>query len=77
MEEIIIQWKLNRAVLASKIGMPKGTFNNKLSSKHPTKFCKEESVLLRIVLLELRADLDVSDQIGFNEALALIAKQNV
>lgn len=75
MEKIIIQWKLNRAVLASKIGMPKGTFNNKLSPTHPTKFSRDESCLLRVVLIELRNDLEVIDQIGFNEALEIIAKQ--
>ena len=77
MEEIIIQWKLNRAVLASKIGMPKGTFNNKLSPTHPTKFSTGESQKLTCVLLELRKDLEVIDEVGFNEALEIIAKQKV
>ncbi len=77
MDEIIIRWKLNRVLLASKIGMPQGTFNNKLSPNHPTKFSTEERNKLKCVLLELRTGLEVIDDVGFNEALEIIAQQKV
>lgn len=76
-QDVIIKWKLNRAHLASKLGMLKGTFNNKLNPEHPTKFTNEELFQLKQVLIELYNDLDCIEQ-DFNEALAIIAgKGNV
>jgi len=71
-QEIIDKWKLNRALLASKMGMPKGTFNNKLSPSHPTQFSDKELFQLKTILIQLREDLGIIDT-DFNEALKIIA----
>lgn len=73
-QEIIDKWKLNRALLASKLGMPKGTFNNKLSPKHPTKFSDQEMYQLKQALIELYNDLDGIEQ-DFNVALGMMVKK--
>lgn len=76
-EEIITKWKLNKALLASKLGLKKGTFQNKLDPKHSTKFTDDELVLLRCILIELRHDLENVDDIDFETAMRLIAKKKV
>ncbi len=70
-EELINNWKLNRALLASKIGMQKSTFNNKLNSSHDSQFSNQELFKLKTVLLELKEDLNIADT-DFNEALKII-----
>lgn len=72
MEEIIIRWKLNRPLLASKMGMPLGTFNNKLSPKHSSKFSKDESLRLRVVMIELMNEIDGATNIEFEDAIKII-----
>jgi hypothetical protein len=57
MQKLIAKWKLNMGLLASKMDMPKGTFCNKLSPKHPTQFTDTEIIRLKMVLKELQADL--------------------
>lgn len=76
-EEIIQKWKLNKNLLASKLKMLKGTFNNKLNPDHKDKFTSDELILLRSALLELRKDLDGVNEISFDEAMKIIAKQKV
>lgn len=71
-QEIIDKWKLNRALLASKMDMPKGTFNNKLSPKHPTKFSDKEMFQLKEIIFDLYKDIDTLEH-DFNQALSLIA----
>lgn len=71
-QEIIIKWKLNKAHLASKLKMKKGTFQNKLNPAHKTKFTNEELFQLKQVLIGLYNDLDGIEQ-DFNDALAIIA----
>ena len=51
------------------MNMPKGTFCNKLSPKHPTQFTDAEIIRLKIVLKELQADLEGVTEIEFNDAL--------
>lgn len=75
MEEIIDRWKLNRNLLASKMEMPKGTFNNKLNKNHSSTFSDDEWEKLKQILLDLRDELNDLD--AFNAALSQIAKQNV
>ena len=72
MEEIIIRWKLNRPLLASKMGMPLGTFNNKLSPKHSSKFSQDESLRLRVVMIELMNEIDGATNIEFEDAMKII-----
>lgn len=49
--------------------MPIGTFCNKLSPRHPTKFSDTEIIKLQAVLLEMQNDLDVVTDMDFNDAL--------
>lgn len=77
MIDLIIRWRLNRALLASKMEMPKGTFNNKLSPSHATKFSPDEWQKLKCVLIDLRTELQEIDDIEFNEALQIIAQQEI
>jgi hypothetical protein len=74
MQKIIEKWKLNKGLLASKIGMLTGTFCNKLNPKHPTKFTDAEIIRLKIVLKELQVDLENVSDIEFNDALKTIVK---
>jgi len=53
--------------------MPLGTFCNKLSTKHPTKFLDKEIIRLKGILIELRNDIDSVTDIDFNEALSVLA----
>ncbi len=57
-KKIIDKWKLNRNLLAAKIGMSKGSFNNKLSETGTYKFSEQEQEKLLKVLLELHNDLE-------------------
>lgn len=76
-QEIITKWKLNKVLLASKLGLQKGTFQNKLDPSHSTQFTEDELLLLRSALIELRKDLEGVDEISFDEALRLIAQKKV
>jgi hypothetical protein len=53
---IINKWELNKAFLAKKIGMLKGTFNNKFNPTHDTKFSDEEVTKLKNLLMKMRED---------------------
>lgn len=50
----IEKWKINRALLAAAMPMPKGTFNNKLSENHESLFTDPELDRLRIIIGELK-----------------------
>lgn len=56
---IIDTWKINRALLACKMNMPKGTFNNKLNPGHSAYFSNAEINRLCTILIDLREDLRV------------------
>lgn len=72
MHEIIEKWHLNKSLLAFKMTMPLGTFCNKLSPKHPTKFSDAELIRLKLILKELYGDLEFIMQIDFNDALKTV-----
>ncbi len=74
MEEVIIKWKINREVLASKMKMPSGTFNNKMNPKHSAKFTQGELWNLREILIEMMKDLDTATNIEFNDALKVFVE---
>lgn len=76
MEEVIINWKLNRVLLASKMGMPKETFQQKVLGKN-NSFTKEERMKLRNVLIELLNELDRITDIDFNDALKAVVEEKV
>lgn len=74
--QVINKWKLNRALLASKMDMPKGTFNNKLNESHASQFSDKERIQLIGVLREMSVDIDSVTDIDFNAALgAIIGKK--
>lgn len=52
--------------------MPLGTFCNKLSPKHPTKFLDAETIRLKMILKDMGNDLDGVTDIEFNDALKTI-----
>lgn len=73
-QEIIIKWDLNRAFLASKIGMKRGTFNNKLSPKHNTQFAPQELIKLRDIIVEMGVDIDGIEAVDFEDTMKEILK---
>ena len=73
-EAIIIKWKLNRALLASKMDMPKGTFNQKVNPDHKAKFTDKEAFRLKMILSALREELEPFDA-GFDEAVAVLVRK--
>lgn len=73
-QEIIIKWDLNRAFLASKIGMKRGTFNNKLSPKHSTQFTPQELIQLRDILVEMGVDIEGMEAVSFDDTMKQIVK---
>ena len=70
---IIDTWKINRALLASKVGISKGAFNNKLNEINNYRFTDKELNALCNVLIQLRETLGIVDGADFNEALKIIA----
>lgn len=66
---VIKKWKLNKRVLAEKLGVTVAVFNNKLSDKHQLEFSTQEKHALRNALIEMMNDLDEATNIDFNDAL--------
>jgi hypothetical protein len=69
MEKIINKWKINKSVLAEKMGMTNTTFNKKLKKD---SFADEEMIQLKRILNEMSSDIDSVAGIDFNDALKLI-----
>ena len=76
MEQVIINWKLNRVVLASKMDMPKETFNQKLLGVR-NSFTQQERMKLRNVLIKLLNELDEATNIDFADALKMVVEAKV
>jgi len=70
--QFIQKWKVNNSLLASKLGMTRGAFHNKINPNHETEFTDKEKIKLKEVLRELYTDLDTVTDIEFNEVLAAI-----
>jgi len=51
-----------------------GTFNNKLSPKHLSKFTQDEMLKLRTVMIELMNEIDKATDIEFEDALKILLK---
>ena len=68
MKKTIDKWKLNKSVLASKMGMTNTTFNKKVEKN---SFTESETLQLKMILRELYYDLDELVGIDFNDALKL------
>jgi hypothetical protein len=72
--QVINKWKLNKALLAFKMGMPKGTFNNKLNPTHASQFSNAEYLKLSFILADLSKDIDNLEPIDFNKVLSILTK---
>lgn len=55
--EVINKWRIDKALLASKMGMLKGTFFNKLNPNHKAKFSRDELKELNRILSNLANEL--------------------
>lgn len=73
--QLIEAHSLNKAHLASKMGMPVGTFKNKLSEMQTAyRFTDQEEERLKAILRDMAADIETVAGISFNKALATIVK---
>lgn len=54
---LILKWKINKSLLAEKIGMPKTTFSYTLKGKPHYKFSSEQFEKLIKVLIKMSNDL--------------------
>ncbi len=75
MENIIDKWKINKSVLALKMGMTNTTFNKKLSQKSKNNFSEAELIKLKMILKEMNSDIESIIDIDFNDALKLMIKK--
>lgn len=57
LNKVIMKWKLNKSLLAEKIGMPKTTFSFTISGKKHYKFTPEQFEKLTKVLSKMSDDL--------------------
>ena len=57
LNELFDKHKINHAYIAQRIGMPVGTFNNKLSESHLSQFSGVEYVAILQVLDEMSKDI--------------------
>lgn len=57
LNKLIMKWKLNKSLLAEKIGMPKTTFSFTLNGKKHYKFTPEQLEKLTKVLIKMSDDL--------------------
>lgn len=75
MEKIINKWKINKSVLAQKMGMTNTTFNKKLDSRKTTEFTDKELIQLKMILREMCGDLEEVIEIDFNGAISAIVRK--
>jgi len=55
--ELIKKWKINMPILAKEMGMPLGTFKNKIGSTDKYNFTDKEKTKLLKALKDLGADI--------------------
>lgn len=72
MEKTLNKWKINKSLLASKMGMTNTTFNKKISGDNSNNFSEAEIIKMKMVLKEMRDDLTDIIEIDFNDALKLM-----
>jgi hypothetical protein len=72
MKKLIENWKFNKSLLASKMGMSKMTFGNKLKSD---SFSNKEIIQLKMILRELYLELDKVLDIDFDDAMNVIVNK--
>lgn len=72
LSQLIETHAINKARLASKMEMPQGTFNNKLSEKQTAyKFTELEEEKLKVILRDMAADIEIVCGISFNKAIVV------
>lgn len=71
---LINNWKINKGLLSEKMNMPLGTFCNKLSPKHCTKFTDAEMIRLKLILKDMGVELTETCEIDFNDALGVVIR---
>lgn len=76
MEKIITKWKINKSLLAEKMGMTNTTFNKKLDSSKTTEFSDKELIQLKMILREMCGDLEEVIDIDFGDAMSVILKKD-
>ena len=60
LNETVDTWAINKAFLAAKMGMPKGTFNNKINPKMTAyRFTEAEILKLAGILIEMKNQLQL------------------
>lgn len=58
LKEFIRKWKISGVLIAEKIGMPQGTFNNKFRPNQTVyRFTPEEEDKIKAVLIEMARDI--------------------
>jgi hypothetical protein len=78
LQSLISMWHINKVYLASKMDIPAGTFNNKLSTTQTAyKFTEDKENKLKNILLEMSSDIQEVAGITFNEALKQIGRKKV
>lgn len=55
--DLIMKWKINKGLLAEKIGMPKTTFSYTLKGRPHYRFSPEQFEKLKKVLIRISDDL--------------------
>lgn len=75
MENIIDKWKINKSVLALKMGMTNTTFNKKLNQKNSNNFSDAELIQLKMILKEMNSDIESIIEVDFNDALKMMVKK--
>lgn len=73
-ETTIKKWKINKSLLAEKMGMTNTTFNKKLDSSKDGEFTDKELIQLKMVLKEMCGDLEDVIEVDFNDAMSAIVK---
>lgn len=73
-ETTIKKWKINKSLLAEKVGMTNTTFNKKLDSSKDGEFTDKELIQLKMVLKEMCGDLEDVIEVDFNDAMSAIVK---
>jgi hypothetical protein len=75
MEKIIDKWKINKSLLAEKMGMTNTTFNKKLDSRKTSEFTDKELIQLKMILREMCGDLEGVIEIDFGDAMSAVVKK--
>jgi len=76
LSQLIEKHAMNKAHLASKMKMPRGTFKNKLADNQPAyRFTEVEEQALISILRDMADDIEIVAGISFNKALATIVNK--